>query len=127
MPPETCRVDLQRNKTSLHVVTSVGYSIEYYDARNNKYQESSCALFSSEIMKLLLSGETLKLSVIYNAVLGLDISRFCAVLFYGAQTSRILGQYAILQSSVSQMFLLVDPLLASQNNHGSSLPCLGQY
>ena len=35
---ETCRVDLQRNKTSLHIVTSVGYSIEYYDARNNKYQ-----------------------------------------------------------------------------------------
>jgi len=31
-------VDLQRNKTSLHIVTSVGYSIEYYDARNNKYQ-----------------------------------------------------------------------------------------
>jgi len=29
---------LQRNKTSLHIVTSVGYSIEYYDARNNKYQ-----------------------------------------------------------------------------------------
>ena len=28
MPPETCRVDLQRNKTSLHIVTSVGYSIE---------------------------------------------------------------------------------------------------
>ena len=38
MPPETCRVDLQRNKTSLHIVTSVGYSIEYYDARNNKYK-----------------------------------------------------------------------------------------
>ena len=38
VPPETCRVDLQRNKTSLHIVTSVGYSIEYYDARNNKYQ-----------------------------------------------------------------------------------------
>ena len=38
MPPETCRVDLQRNKTSLHIVTSVGYSMEYYDARNNKYQ-----------------------------------------------------------------------------------------
>jgi len=32
-------VDLQRNKTSLHIVTSVGYSIEYYDARNNKYQK----------------------------------------------------------------------------------------
>jgi len=31
-------VDLQRNKTSLHIVTSVGYSIEYYDAWNNKYQ-----------------------------------------------------------------------------------------
>jgi len=31
-------VGLQRNKTSLHIVTSVGYSIEYYDARNNKYQ-----------------------------------------------------------------------------------------
>jgi len=31
-------VDLQRNKTSVHIVTSVGYSIEYYDARNNKYQ-----------------------------------------------------------------------------------------
>ena len=29
VPPETCRVDLQRNKTSLHVVTSVGYSIEH--------------------------------------------------------------------------------------------------
>jgi len=28
VPPETCRVDLQRNKTSLHIVTSVGYSIE---------------------------------------------------------------------------------------------------
>ena len=28
MPPETCGVDLQRNKTSLHIVTSVGYSIE---------------------------------------------------------------------------------------------------
>ena len=38
MPPETCRVDLLRNKTSLHIVTSVGYSIEYYDAWNNKYQ-----------------------------------------------------------------------------------------
>ena len=38
MPPETCRVDLQRNKTSPHIVTSVGYSIEYYDARNNKYK-----------------------------------------------------------------------------------------
>ena len=38
MPPEICRVDLQRNKTSLHIVTSVGYSIEYYDARNNKYK-----------------------------------------------------------------------------------------
>jgi len=33
---------LQRNKTSLHIVTSVGYSIEYYDARNNKYQYQSC-------------------------------------------------------------------------------------
>jgi len=31
-------VDLQRNKTSLHIVTYVGYSIEYYDARNNKYK-----------------------------------------------------------------------------------------
>jgi len=41
VPPETCRVDLQRNKTSLHIVTSVGYSIEYYDARNNKYQVDS--------------------------------------------------------------------------------------
>jgi len=38
VPPETCRVDLQRNKTSLHIVTSVGYSIEYYDVRNNKYK-----------------------------------------------------------------------------------------
>ena len=28
VPPETCRVDLQRNKTSLHIVTYVGYSIE---------------------------------------------------------------------------------------------------
>ena len=34
----TCRVDLQRNETSLHIVISVGYSIEYYDARNNKYK-----------------------------------------------------------------------------------------
>ena len=29
---------LARTKTSLHIVTSVGYSIEYYDARNNKYK-----------------------------------------------------------------------------------------
>jgi len=35
-------VDLQRNKTSLHIVTSVGYSIEYYDARNNKYKVHNC-------------------------------------------------------------------------------------
>ena len=41
---ETCRVDLQRNKTSLYIVTSVGYSIEYYDARNNKYQVGSYLL-----------------------------------------------------------------------------------
>jgi len=32
------RVDLQRNKTSLHIVTSVGYSIDYYDVWNNKYK-----------------------------------------------------------------------------------------
>jgi len=25
-------------RSTLHIVTSVGYSIEYYDARNNKYQ-----------------------------------------------------------------------------------------
>jgi hypothetical protein len=35
---------LQRNKTSLHIVTSVGYSIEYYDARNNKYQDRNFPL-----------------------------------------------------------------------------------
>ena len=46
MPPETCRVDLQRNKTSLHIVTSVGYSIEYYDARSNKYQVQTGKVFS---------------------------------------------------------------------------------
>ena len=45
MPPETCRVDLQRNKTSLHIVTSVGYSTEYYDARNNKYKICKLILY----------------------------------------------------------------------------------
>ena len=39
VPLETCRVDLQRNKTSLHIVTSVGYSIE--DAFTLKMQHSS--------------------------------------------------------------------------------------
>ena len=46
---ETCRVDLQRNKTSLYIVTSVGYSIEYYDARNNKYQVAKSHLPSKFI------------------------------------------------------------------------------
>ena len=56
VPPETCRVDLQRNKTSLHIVTSVGYSIEYYDARNNKYQvcNTYCLSTATMIVRTLL-------------------------------------------------------------------------
>jgi hypothetical protein len=44
-------VDLQRNKTSLHIVTSVGYSIEYYDARNNKYQVLDTVLINRRIFQ----------------------------------------------------------------------------
>jgi len=58
-------VDLQRNKTSLHIVTSVGYSIEYYDARNNKYQ-----------VLILLRKERLNLYLIYtNLPRGLSLYR----------------------------------------------------
>jgi len=46
---------LQRNKTSLHIVTSVGYSIEYYDARNNKYK----------VYKLMVIRKTFKHFVFY--------------------------------------------------------------
>jgi len=46
-------VDLQRNKTSLHIVTSVGYSIEYYDARNNKYQGNNVYLLIKYIKSVL--------------------------------------------------------------------------
>ena len=41
-------MDLQRNKTSVHIVTSVGYSIEYYDARNNIYKVNGKVIVSSD-------------------------------------------------------------------------------
>ena len=60
VPPETCRVDLQRNKTSLHIVTSVGYSIEFFHSLR-----FALSLFNKR--RFITSGCPKRLSWVYDA------------------------------------------------------------